>query len=100
MSDKYPGISPYAYCAWNPVNLVDPDGRNWYMNENTGAVYYNTQMRGEKAAGTGAMKGEGWKHMGSNGMFMKNGYDFEHSDLRLVAQNGGSSSLKMVLAEN
>ena len=28
MSDKYPGISPYAYCAWNPVKLVDPDGRD------------------------------------------------------------------------
>ena len=26
-SDKYPGISPYAYCAWNPVKLVDPDGK-------------------------------------------------------------------------
>ena len=27
MADKYPGISPYAYCVWNPVKLVDPDGR-------------------------------------------------------------------------
>ncbi len=27
MADKYPSISPYAYCAWNPVILVDPDGR-------------------------------------------------------------------------
>ena len=26
MADKYPGLSPYAYCAWNPVKLVDPDG--------------------------------------------------------------------------
>ncbi len=26
MMDKYPNISPYAYCAWNPVKLVDPDG--------------------------------------------------------------------------
>ena len=26
MSDKYPSISPYSYCAWNPVKLVDPDG--------------------------------------------------------------------------
>ena len=22
MADKYPGISPYAYCAWNPIILV------------------------------------------------------------------------------
>ena len=28
LADKYPGISPYAYCAWNPVKLVDPDGRD------------------------------------------------------------------------
>lgn len=27
MVDKYPSISPYAFCAWNPVKLVDPDGR-------------------------------------------------------------------------
>ena len=26
MMDKYPNISPYAYCAWSPVKLVDPDG--------------------------------------------------------------------------
>ncbi len=27
MADKYPSISPYAYCAWNPVKLVDPNGQ-------------------------------------------------------------------------
>ena len=26
MSDKYPSLSPYVYCADNPVKLVDPDG--------------------------------------------------------------------------
>ena len=26
MSDKYQNISPYVYCAWNPVKLVDPEG--------------------------------------------------------------------------
>ena len=30
MADKYPGLSPYAYCAWNPVKLVDPDGEATY----------------------------------------------------------------------
>ena len=34
MSDKYPGISPYAYCAWNPVKLVDPNGEDMYPTEN------------------------------------------------------------------
>ena len=32
MADKYPSISPYAYCAWNPVKLVDPKGREVYIN--------------------------------------------------------------------
>ena len=28
LADKYPSLSPYAYCAWNPVKLVDPDGED------------------------------------------------------------------------
>ena len=33
MADKYPSISPYAYCAWNLVKLVDPDGRDvWNLS--------------------------------------------------------------------
>ena len=27
LADKYPAISPYAYCTWNPVKFVDPDGK-------------------------------------------------------------------------
>ena len=26
LAEKYPGVSPYAYCNGNPVNFVDPDG--------------------------------------------------------------------------
>ena len=29
MSDKYPSLSPYVYCADNPVKLVDPNGEEF-----------------------------------------------------------------------
>jgi RHS repeat-associated protein len=37
LADKYPNISPYAYCSWNPINAIDPDGREeWELDANTG----------------------------------------------------------------
>lgn len=37
LADKYPNISPYAYCGWNPINAIDPDGREeWELDVNTG----------------------------------------------------------------
>lgn len=32
MSEKNYDVSPYAYCANDPVNLVDPDGMDWYKH--------------------------------------------------------------------
>jgi len=29
LSDKYPNLTPYAYCANNPIILVDPDGKEY-----------------------------------------------------------------------
>ena len=40
MPDKYPSISPYAYCAWNPVKLVDPDGRKIIIKDGNKSYYY------------------------------------------------------------
>ena len=45
MADKYPSLSPYNYCAWNSVKLVDPDGRDvvddWVKNKETGMYEWN-----------------------------------------------------------
>ena len=35
MSDKYPSLSSYTYCANNPIKLVDPNGEDWYEVENS-----------------------------------------------------------------
>ena len=42
MADKYPNLSPYAYCAWNPVKLVDPDGEEIWILTN---IYTNERVR-------------------------------------------------------
>ena len=34
MADKYPSLSPYAYCAWNPVNSTDPNGMDTIRTPN------------------------------------------------------------------
>ncbi len=54
MADKYPSISPYAYCAWNPVKLVDPDGRDafddigWWKNKKTNKMEWDPEIHNQE----------------------------------------------------
>jgi len=33
LAGKYPHQSPYSYCGWRPINVIDPDGRDeWEIN--------------------------------------------------------------------
>jgi RHS repeat-associated protein len=40
MADKYPGLSPYAYCALNPIRVVDPNGDSILLKGEKGAIQY------------------------------------------------------------
>ena len=48
MADKYPSLSPYAYCAWNPLRLIDPNGREIVIIGRKGkATTYTPNMSSE-----------------------------------------------------
>ena len=49
LAEKYYWISPYVYCANNPVNVIDPDGCDWYssldsISDNNGQTIWQTQI--------------------------------------------------------
>lgn len=42
----YRHLSPYAYCAGDPINLVDPDGREWnYVTNKDGSVHITLDVK-------------------------------------------------------
>ena len=47
--EKYVGMSPYNYCAGNPVKLVDPDGRDWVTAEYEGEtfIYFDENIKSQ-----------------------------------------------------
>ena len=54
MSDKYASLSPYTYCADNPVKLVDPNGEEigdyfdkWKYNKTTGELSWYSSTGGK-----------------------------------------------------
>ena len=49
MADKYTSISPYAYCAWNPVKLFDPNGLDTfnYDLQSGNLISYKLEQEGK-----------------------------------------------------
>ena len=54
--DKYPYISPYAYCNWNPIKYVDPDGRDWY-DPGDGSITWHNEATSQGAMNKVGIKG-------------------------------------------
>ena len=48
MAEKYYNLSPYAYCAGDPVNLVDPNGKDWIRKVRAKTIYVNMFIYADK----------------------------------------------------
>jgi hypothetical protein len=46
MSDKYPSLTPYNYCANNPVKLIDPNGEEVYEFDENGKYITTSGAKG------------------------------------------------------
>ncbi len=47
LCEKYYNFHPYAYCGNNPINCVDPDGKDWYQD--TDKTYqYSPEVHSQK----------------------------------------------------
>ncbi|MBR5175303.1 MAG: hypothetical protein IKW89_05170, partial [Bacteroidales bacterium] len=67
LAGKYPGISPYAYCAGNPITLIDPEGKDWYRNRTTGTY---TWFDGKEEHDGYENVGENLSVLGNNGRYL------------------------------
>lgn len=54
LAEKYYSISPYVYCAGNPVNKIDIDGRDWYEQDDESVVFYEEDDKDKKGERLGA----------------------------------------------
>ena len=70
MSDKYPGLSPYAYCVWNPVKLVDPDGNEMFPTEKRAQKAYERAVRRFGDDRVGEVRNLGTKDNPNYGFFV------------------------------
>ena len=87
LADKYPSISPYAYCAWNPVKLVDPDGRDvWELNKSGELIWKCSSEQDEIRTSSG------------NSITVKNGILTKGKNYTKT-ENGGEGYLYNPLAE-
>lgn len=75
LAEENPNVTSYMYCAGDPVNLVDPDGRDWYRTDQYGAPVYQYFEGSDEI--------EGWTNIGAFYTYTSGNvtYTFEQKEL-------------------
>ena len=97
MADKYPSMTPYNYCAWNPVKLVDPEGEE--MNP---IIDYSGKLLGSDVSGYKGtpivmdkddyVENMSFEEAKSKGVFLSEygkGISISDNDWQKIVDNGG-----------
>ncbi len=71
LAEKYYSISPYAWCGGNPVNVIDPDGMDWFVNNENGNVIFirGVSELNEKLRDMYGLGNYKYENMGQDQMF-------------------------------
>ena len=62
LCEKYYSISPYTYCAANPVNRIDPNGMDWYIFDETGNYSQTIEHEGQHRLAVRTENEEGFSY--------------------------------------
>ena len=71
MAEKYYGINPYVYCAGDPVNMIDPEGQDWYEYTDEDGNNHNMWRKSQDYFYKDA-NGIIWKNIGENYLSIEN----------------------------
>ncbi len=102
MSDKYPSLSSYTYCANNPIKLVDPNGEEitspdgWIVDNTNKTLTWVNDMGGNICQYVGGIATSFKSRSDFINEYVSNGYEInlENYSKPVLNVGGGGSSIQ------
>ena len=93
LCEKYFALSPYVFCANNPVNYIDPDGMDWFRTKDNSVQYDPNIKKNSKLEDGYTYLGETYQITDNNGNILEN----YRADGSIVYKKEKSAYERMIL---